>query len=171
MKLKYLFLVLAFGLAQPAFAQKSASSIIKNAKKQAAVQNKKIFIIFHASWCGWCKRMDKEMHTPSTKGFFDNHFVIKHITVLERKENKDRENPGGEKFMAKYHGKKAGLPYWLILDKNGKLLADSFDASKSNLGCPATKKEVAAFIHKLKKTTDITKKQKQAVTEAFVLKK
>jgi thioredoxin-related protein len=171
MKLKYLLLLFPILVAQPAFAQKSASVIMKNAKHQAAVQNKDIFLIFHASWCGWCKRMDKEMNAPATKAFFNHHFLIKHITVLETKANKDLENPGGMKLLTKYNGQKAGLPFWIILDQNGKLLADSFDASGSNLGCPATKKEVAAFIHKLKQATEITKKQQEIIADAFVLKK
>lgn len=172
MKLKYLLLVFPLLIAQQAFAQESVADIMKDAKHQATVQDKKVFVMFHASWCGWCKRMDKKMNAPSTKAFFDNHFVVKHITVKETKENKDLETPGGQKFMDKYtHGKRTGIPFWLIFDKNGKLLADSFDATGSNLGCPATKEEVASFIHKLKKTTDITKKQQQVITDAFVLKK
>ncbi|HUZ60166.1 MAG TPA: thioredoxin family protein [Hanamia sp.] len=35
-----------------------ASQIIEEAKVEAAKTHKNVFIIFHASWCVWCHRMD-----------------------------------------------------------------------------------------------------------------
>src|SRR5699024_8877588 len=89
MKLKYLILLFPLLITQQVVAQESAFAIMKEAEQQAVAQNKKIFVLFHASWCGWCKRMDKEMNTPQTKDFFHSHFVIRHITVMETKKNKD----------------------------------------------------------------------------------
>lgn len=165
-----LLLALALMLSQSAIAQKSASSIMDDAKVQAQKQDKHIFLLFHASGCGWCKRMDNKMSAPDTKDYFNDHFVITHLTVLEDKEHKDQENPGGMKVLSKFNGEHARLPFWVIMDNNGKRLTDSFDAEGNNLGCPATKSEVAALIEKLKVTTPISKKEQRAVSDAFVMK-
>ncbi|MBK7374589.1 MAG: hypothetical protein IPJ02_03205 [Chitinophagaceae bacterium] len=54
-------------------------------------------LIFHASWCGWCHKMDTSLNDISVKRFFDDNFVITHITVLESKGKERLENPGEKK--------------------------------------------------------------------------
>src|SRR5690606_25443283 len=83
------------------------------------------FLMFHASWCGWCHRMDDAMNDSTCKNFFTDNYVICHLVVKEMGDKKKLENPGAEELLAKYHGDKAGIPFWLIFDKNGNLLADS----------------------------------------------
>ena len=48
----------------------SANEVITQAKAEAAKAHKNIFIIFHASWCGWCRKMDAAMNDNSIKQFF-----------------------------------------------------------------------------------------------------
>src|SRR5580698_7597634 len=104
----------------------SADEIMKEAFQTANKENKKVFIIFHASWCGWCHKMDSSMNDKSCKKFFDDNFVIRHLDVDEFKEDKKvLENPGAIELRAKYHGDSCGIPFWLIFDKGGKLLTDS----------------------------------------------
>ena len=152
----------------------SAAQIIKEAKAEAAKTHKNIFVIFHASWCVWCHRMDTAMNDDGTKSFFDKSYVIKHLTVDESKDKKDLENPGAAALRTKYHGDQQGIPYWFILDKNGKLLADSrlhSDDGKvtgNNVGCPAQPDEVAYFIRVLKKTSDLTDAQLEMIKERFL---
>ena len=121
--------------------------------------------MFHASWCGWCHKMDDAMNEPAMKAYFDNSFVIKHLTVFESKpELKKTENPGSEAMIAKYNSEKFGIPLWFIFDTDGKLLADShirpegtgFETKGKNIGCPAAKEEVEAFVKALKLTTKLT---------------
>lgn len=169
MKLKNLLLAfIAVFALNTAFAQTtppSADEVLKDAIKEAKTQKKKVFIMFHASWCGWCHKMDDSMNDPEMKAYFDNNFVIKHLTVYENDPKmKKNENPGAEDMIKKYNSDGFGIPLWFIFDTEGKLLVDShlrpegtgFETKGKNIiGCPAAKEEVDAFIKALKLTTKL----------------
>lgn len=151
----------------------SADNIINRAKVQAAKENKNVFIIFHASWCVWCHKMDTAMNETALKPLFNKNYVIEHITVDEAKDKKDLENPGGNAVRTKYGGDNQGIPYWFIINKKGELLADSrmTEASGkpgSNVGCPAQPDEVAFFIQALKKTSKLSEKELNIIKERFL---
>lgn len=152
----------------------SAEQVIKEAKTEAAKTNKNIFVIFHASWCGWCHRMDTAMNDITIKSFFDNNYVIKHLTVDESPNKKELENLGANALRTKYHGDQQGIPYWFILDKDGKLLADSRVHSDDgkvigiSVGCPAKPDEVAYFIKVLKETSGLSEAQQELVQKRFL---
>jgi thioredoxin-related protein len=173
------FAVLFFTMAS--FAQKaplSANEILKEATERAAAANKKVFIIFHASWCGWCHRMDSIMNNAACKKLFDDNFVVRHLVVMESAKNKQLENPGGMELLTKYHGKDKGIPFWLIFDAKGNLVADCMmrpdhvgpDQPGENTGCPATKEEVAHFVKVLKQTTSLNADQLAVIEKNFIKK-
>ena len=153
----------------------TAESILNAAYLQADKENKNIILLFHASWCGWCRKMDAAMNDKSCKKLFDENYVTVHLTVEESKDKKYLENAGGDLIKKKYHEEEAGLPFWVILDKNGKLLADSYirkagipkDQPGENMGCPTSEKEVAAFIEILRKTSSLTEKQLDKISDRF----
>lgn len=151
-----------------AFAQPAEPSgkILAAAYKKASKENKNVIIMFHASWCGWCKKMDASMNDESTKKYFDDNYVTVHLTVQENPAHKKDENPGADVFLAKYKGTEAGLPFFLIMDKKGKLIGDSF-VNGSNLGCPASASEVEAFISLIKKSSSINSTGLDAITKRF----
>lgn len=153
-----------------AFAQDvpSASEVMKQAQTEATAQNKNIFIIFHASWCGWCHRMDSCMSEKPFKPMFTKNYVIRHLTVDESKGKKQLENPGADAFRAKYHGDKEGIPFWLIFDAKGNLLEDSKGADGKNIGCPARPEEVDYFIKVLEKTSKLNAQQLEQIRERFL---
>lgn len=178
MKIKLMLLACALMVSASMVAQttpESADKIMKDACKQAAKEKKNVMIVFHASWCGWCKKFDASVNDPTCKDFFDKSFVIKHLTIMESANKKDLENPGALELFENNGGKGQGIPYFLIFNKKGKLLADSkmkpanggAEAKSTNIGCPATDDEVAAFIEILKKTSRITEKEAAAITERF----
>ena len=162
--------VIAFVYAFTSLAQSTptADAILKEARATAAKENKNVMVIFHASWCGWCRAMDSAMQDPSVQSYFDKHYVITHLTVYERENKKVLENLGAEQFLADHDGADKGIPFWLILDPNGKTLADSQKAPGKNTGCPTTKEEVAHLLTVLEKTSTLTTDEKLAVEKRFL---
>ncbi|HEX6170824.1 MAG TPA: thioredoxin family protein [Chitinophagaceae bacterium] len=160
-----------------AFAQKaplSAEEIMKDAFASAKRQNKKVLVMFHASWCGWCHKMDTSLNDVSVKKFFDDNFVIRHLVVFESKGKSNLENPGALEMITKYEGKDQGIPFWLIFDKDENFLADSRMKQTvngveklQNTGCPASKAEVDYFIEVLKKTTYLKEDELEKIRIRF----
>lgn len=148
---------------------------MKEAYATALKENKKVLIMFHASWCGWCHKMDSSLNDKICKIFFDDNFVIRHMVVFESKEKENLENPGALDMLTKYKGKDEGIPYWLIFDKNENFLFDSRmppavstpDAKPMNTGCPASKEEVDYFIDVLKATTSLKDDQLEIIRKRF----
>ncbi|MBS1512455.1 MAG: thioredoxin family protein [Bacteroidetes bacterium] len=176
--MKFLVFIAACVLSMQVHAQNhvpSSKDIMNRAFEQAKRENKKVILIFHASWCGWCKKMDASMQDAACKKFFDDHYVTIHLTVEESKDKKDQENPGAEELKSSYHAKEAGLPFWVVLDADGNLLADSFirkegvgaNQAGDNIGCPASDDEVAAFIKILKKTSTLQQNELDTIAKRF----
>lgn len=168
----------AFFLATPFLKAQapppSADGILKEAYKEAAKENKNVFVIFHASWCGWCRKMDTAMNDKAVKKFFDDNYVIRHLVVYESKGKEKLENRGALDLLTKYKGNDQGIPYWLIFDKDGKLLADSKMRPEGavleqgdNTGCPANEKEVEHFVNVLKKTSSLNDDQLKIIYARF----
>ena len=166
---RYLILLIFFFSATVINAQNipSADAVLKTAYQQAAKEKKKVFLIFHASWCGWCRDMDSTMNYPALKPYFDKYFVITHLTVYESEGKKHLENAGALEFLTARGGANQGIPFWIILDPNGKTLADSQMKPGENSGRPATPEEVAHFVTVLEKTSAITAEQKSIVVKKF----
>ena len=169
MKLKSFILSFVLLFAGIVNAQ-TATEILTKAQNQAKVENKNVFVIFHASWCGWCKKMEKNMEDPAVKSYFDSNYVKAFITVQERTEKKNLETPGGDEINEKFGGKDQGLPFWVILDANGKVLEDS-KVNGENIGGPASEEEVNHLITKLEKTSKNDKVDPEKIKEVFILKK
>ncbi|MDO3425125.1 thioredoxin family protein [Chryseobacterium sp. APV1] len=170
MKISKILLFLGLLLFQLHFAQEKANVVLNKALTEAKSKNKNVLLMFHASWCKWCHVMEKNMNLPETKPIFDKKFVTAYIDVQEMGEKKKLENPGGEALMEKYKGKEAGLPFWLVLNPKGEVLADSFNDKNENLGCPSTAEEVDVFVAKLKKSSKMNDKELQTVKQTFLKK-
>jgi thioredoxin-related protein len=151
-------------------AQDNAASILEKAYTKAKAENKKVFVKYSASWCGWCKKMEKQMKSESCKPFFDSNYVMVTLVVQESKNNRHLETPGAMEVLTKHKGEKSGLPFWVILDNTGHLIENSFDSKGQNLGCPATKEEVKEFISILKKTSTISDKNLNTISKVFLAK-
>lgn len=125
-KLFILFVIL-FSINLTVFAQqkpKSADDILKSALSQATYYNKNVIVIFHSSWCGWCKKLIKIFNGSEISSIINNHFVIAYVDVRERGDMiKLIENPGGHALMSKLGGSNSGIPYYVFMDSKGNILA------------------------------------------------
>lgn len=162
------------------FAQKNtplyAKSVLANAQQKAKQEKKKIFLKFTASWCGWCHKMDAAMKDSSTIQLFNSNYITAYIDVMEMGAKKVLENEGGVEVMKQYGGDNQGLPYWVVLDENGKLLANSLikaddinlDAKQgNNAGCPATDNEIPYFLRVLKNTSKLNDSELEIIKKRF----
>ena len=145
----------------------TAEEILRPALSLAAKNNKNVLLIFHASWCGWCRKMDASLQDETIKDEIDLQYEIVHLTVHESPGKKALENPGALQFLQKNGGDQHGIPYWFVLDKEGKILADSQYQPGKNSGCPASKEEVAYFISVLKKTSSLTDVALEKIRKRF----
>jgi len=175
MKIKALlfFTVAIFAVNFQISAQESTTVLLKKAQVKAKKEGKSIFIKFEASWCGWCHKMTKDMKAESTKKFFDENFVTVAVVVKESPKNKKLENPGGDDLIKKYNkgSSGVGLPFWIILDSDLKVITNSFDSNNQNLGGPASAKEVNEFIKKLKMAVpSFSKADAAMIVKQFVKK-
>lgn len=163
--LSFLAVCSATGRAQ---TPPSADQVLQAAYAKAAKEHKKVFLIFHASWCGWCRKMDSSMSDVSCKKFFDNNFVITHLVVMESKGKENLENPGALDLLKKYKADRSGIPFWVVFDAEGNMLADAkMPPQNSNTGCPAKEEEVEYFIDVLKKVTNPGEAELNAIRTRF----
>ena len=162
-------LCFSFGLKAQ---QEPADKIYQQALQTAKKEKKNVLLIFHASWCGWCKKMEKNLNNEQVKPLMDKNYVTTYLSVLERGENIAKyENPGGQDLMAKLGGKDAGLPYWVILDGNGKVLDNSYNDKHENLGAPSAPEEIVALGEKLKKTSKLNPTEIETIKTVFTPEK
>jgi thioredoxin-related protein len=163
------FLLSVAVIAQPKAVP--AKEVLQAAYKQATAENKNVLLIFHASWCGWCHKMDSSLNNPACKKFFTDNYIITHLTVLESADKKQLENDGADELLKKYKAFDSGIPFWVVLDKTGNLLHDSFIKNNKGdtaiIGCPAAEEEVKAFIKILKSTSSLNEKELETVVGVF----
>ncbi|HWL94353.1 MAG TPA: thioredoxin family protein [Phycisphaerae bacterium] len=126
--------------AEPADADALLAAGLAQAKKESRA----VFVDFSAPWCGWCRELDKYLHRADVAPIFDSAFVTVKIDVDRFKD--------GKEWNARHGGDQAGLPFIVILDADGKRLADGFAKPGQNIGCPVAPEEVAHFIKIIRQT-------------------
>ncbi|HEY0041503.1 MAG TPA: hypothetical protein VGB71_12605, partial [Flavisolibacter sp.] len=97
----------------------------------------------------------------------DKYYEIAHLTVKESPDKKYLENAGAEVLLSKHGGAEQGLPYWIVLEKDGGFVANSQYKPGENTGCPASEEEVNYFISVLKRTSALTDPELEIIRKRF----
>lgn len=141
----------------------TAQEELNNAVAEAKNTHKKVFLIFHASWCHWCHVLDTAMNEQSCKALFEKKFVIAHIVAHESTQYLKSQNLGADAMLARYQGpKRNGIPFWVIFDENGNKLAD-FNGFPS----PHYAEDYAAFENILREIGGFSETELAKVKNAF----
>lgn len=138
-----------------------AQTLLRSACAQAASGNKKVLLVFHASWCGPCFLLHRFLEDPQVKPVIDAHFVVQDVDIWENEPHKDWDNSGGESLYKQYggirpSGGKQGVPFFAVLTPAGASLGDA-RLSGDNIGYPSDPASSAFFLKTLKSAApDIT---------------
>ncbi len=151
-------------------APPSAESVLAAAAKAGQPERKNILVVFHASWCGWCRKLEAVLSAPGAREVLDRHFEKVDLTVLERGEKQALENAGAEDLLASLAGKDAGLPFAAVLDRRSRkpIATSNLDGPGSNVGFPAKADEIDHFVGMLRKGAPrMTAAEAETVRAAF----
>jgi thioredoxin-related protein len=150
----YILIFITVPLLCQSIKSESAQSVLKAAIQQAQSSQKNVFLVFHASWCKWCKRLEVVLEKPGIKKIIEDNYIVTFLDVLERDEKKKTlENPGSEEVLKSYGGEEAGLPFLVFLNGKSKMIANSnVMPGDKNIGYPGSNEEIGAFIKLLRKT-------------------
>ena len=164
-----LVIITLFLLSTTVHAQSvpDAATVLKEAFQKAKVEKKNVLLMFHASWCGWCRKMDTALADSAIKSYIDKAFVITHLTVKETPQKKNLENPGADEILKSQGADKMGIPFWIVYNADGKILANAIMPNGENTGCPAAEEEVAYWISILKKNTKLTDAELAKIAARF----
>ncbi|NOY88216.1 MAG: thioredoxin family protein [FCB group bacterium] len=91
--------------------------------KDAKEKNKHVFIDFFTSWCGWCKKMDREVFNDSKViDILNNDFIPVRVNGDSKKVLNVNGYKVTEKNLTKYEFGVRGYPtFWFLKPDGSKL--------------------------------------------------
>ncbi|MFA6287373.1 MAG: thioredoxin family protein [Opitutaceae bacterium] len=109
--------------AEPDAAAQAAGGWTTNyagALAQARQQNTKVFLFFTGSdWCGWCKRLDKEiLSTGAFQSYAAKNLILVKLDFPRGIPQSDMLKAQNEQLSQKYQV--GGFPTVIVLDAQGK---------------------------------------------------
>ena len=140
-----------------------ANKLLASAEKRASVARKRVLLVFHASWCGPCLRLNKYLNDRPVKPIIDAHFIVQEIDTTESK-TKCWETPGGDALCKRYGGN-GGIPYFVLLDESGKRIGSSI-FNGQNMGMPSEPDEIKFFLNTLKSAAPSITPSEMAILKA-----
>jgi RNA polymerase sigma factor (sigma-70 family) len=147
---------------------RDAEKMLADALRKAKTENKRVFFIASASWCGPCRLLSRFL--AARKEMLERHYVFVKLDV-SRDEH-------GERVRKRYQGDSdGGVPWYVILDGDGKVLitSNTTEAKRrgkpANIGFPSDEAGIAHFVKMLKETAPRMKAEELAEMRKALAKK
>jgi thiol-disulfide isomerase/thioredoxin len=147
---------------------RNAVQMYEAATAKAQADDKRVFLIFSASWCGPCRMLARFL--APHKEELDKHFVFVKFDV-SRDANIDELH---DRYP---DSNKGGVPWFCILDAKNKILVDSNvpkdgkATPETNMGFPTMPEEIKHFVLMLKTGAPRLPAEKLQEYEAELMKK
>ena len=122
---------------------KPARELLQDALAKAKESNKRVPLTFGGAGCGWCTIFEAWKAQPEVAALLGKDFVNVYIDPGKA--------AGGDELKRAYaQALAAGIPWFVVLDGDGKELADS-TGPMGNIGCPDTDEEIEVWTGILRK--------------------
>ncbi|WP_165247875.1 thioredoxin family protein [Paludisphaera soli] len=119
-------------------AAKDAEAVVKDALARASAEDKRVLLTFGAPWCGWCHRLEDFLARPEIAEALADDLIVAKVDV-------DRMTHGHEVMMRHRKEVVGGIPWYVVLDGQGKAHGTA-DTAFGNIGYPIDPKEIDAFV-------------------------
>lgn len=164
----------ALAITGSAAAQLPAASAAQTAAAKAAADaapsNRRLLLVFYASWCVYCRLFDRLLQDHDAGPIIDRHLAVLHMRAGERKpEMQAQQLAGADEVYASFTSANSGFPYLVVLDAKGKKVTDSIMADGMNFGFPAKPDELDGFAKMMKAAApSITDAEQKALRRVCV---
>jgi thiol:disulfide interchange protein len=129
----------------------AADALLSQAESSAAQQHKLVLIVFHASWCGPCRALDRYLDSAEVRPIINRYFVVVRLAAMEEAaKHPERNNPGANDLLQKLGGGD-GVPFFAFLDTGGRPIVNSIAPKAGNVGFPVERHEIDWFMKMLAK--------------------
>ena len=94
------------------------------ALEKAKAEKKMVLMDFTGSdWCGWCKKLDKEVFSQEEfKAYAEKNLILLKLDFPKKKELPEKEKNQNAELKAKYQIK--GYPSLIVLDSKGNKILE-----------------------------------------------
>lgn len=141
---------IAVGVTGAPHATASTAAAADEVRRELALsagENKKLFLLFYASWCGYCRLFNRFLADPAAAAIINREFRVMHMRTLERAPaQKALQLDGADDLFGRYAKKAQGLPFFVLFNGAGGPLATSVSPLDGrNIGFPIGKGDLEIF--------------------------
>jgi thiol-disulfide isomerase/thioredoxin len=104
-----------------------------------------VFVLFTATWCGACHRLEALLSDPQVSPIFERRFALVKLNVEEGDLHRNLVQSGAED-LERYLFVHGGLPCYFVLDRTGRVIALSIgEKGGLSIGYPG-KEDISLFL-------------------------
>ena len=119
---------LATPLPLPYDEKADANAAVDEAFARAKTSGKRVMIEMGANWCSDCRILAGVMAIPEVTKFISDNFETAHVDVGRFDHN--------QQIPARFHAKVNGIPWIVVAEPDGKVLASNYEITDGNHKTP-----------------------------------